>query len=223
MPVYFSVVMNESEELENILGVKFDKKDILQLALTHKSYSSKNNDRLEFLGDTILNFTISNYLFDKFHNASSGDLSRLKGYIVSQDYLLIIAKKLELNKFILLGKGELLSDGNYKPSILSSALEAIIAAIYISNGFNEAKHFILNHFNLESIPFETDKNFKGKLQTITLKRYGVLPEYKTYRSGNKYISEVSVIEKFLSKGEGSSKKSAENSAAVKALKILKTT
>jgi len=122
--------MSDLNELESVLGVEFSNKNILRLALTHKSHSFPNNDRLEFLGDSILNFVVTNYLFDKYDNATSGDMSRLKSFLVSGEYLANIAKTLNLNSYILLGKGEKQSHGDLKPSILSSTLEAVIAAVY---------------------------------------------------------------------------------------------
>lgn len=98
--------MNDLNELESVLGVEFSNKSILRLALTHKSHSFPNNDRLEFLGDSILNFVVTNYLFDKYDNATAGNMSRLKSFLVSGEYLANIAKTLNLNNYILLGKGE---------------------------------------------------------------------------------------------------------------------
>ncbi|NIA22643.1 MAG: ribonuclease III [Proteobacteria bacterium] len=212
--------MNDLNELESVLGIDFKDTNILRLALTHKSHSFPNNDRLEFLGDSILNSVVTNYLFDKFNDATSGDMSRLKSFLVSGEYLAEIAKKLKLNNYILLGKGEIQSQGDLKPSILSSALEAVIAAIYISNGLKDAKDFILRQFDIDSVPFDIDRNYKGKLQSYVLKRFNSLPLYKTYTNGNGYTSEVIVENKTAALGKGNSKKIAENDAASHALKEL---
>ena len=212
--------MNDLNELESVLGVEFSNKSILRLALTHKSHSFPNNDRLEFLGDSILNFVVTNYLFDKYDNATAGNMSRLKSFLVSGEYLANIAKTLNLNNYILLGKGEKQSHGDLKPSILSSTLEAVIAAVYISNGLKDAKDFILRQFGIDSVPFDIDKNYKGKLQIHTAKRLNILPTYNTFADGNIYISEVIIENKIFGRGEGTSKKTAENDAAFCALKKL---
>jgi len=212
--------MSNLEELENKIGFKIDK-DILRLSLTHKSTSTNNNDKLEFLGDAILEFIISKYLFGKFKQSNAGDLSRIRAYIVSQDYLTSIAISINLDKYIILGKGETLTGGKDKPSILSSTLEALIAAIYVSNGIEDTETFIERIFNLENILFETNENYKGIFQSYSLKLFKVIPYYITELYNNHYQSKVFIDETFYGKGRGNSKKSAEINAAKDALTKLK--
>ncbi len=212
--------MSNLEELENKIGFKIDK-GILQLSLTHKSASTNNNDKLEFLGDAILEFIISKYLLSKFKQSNAGDLSRIRAYIVSKDYLTSIAININLNKYIVLGKGETLTGGKGKPSILSSTLEALIAAIYMSNGIDIAEAFITKTFNLENILFDTNENYKGIFQSYSLKLFKLLPSYITKLCNNHYQSEVFINENFYGKGKGSTKKSAEINAAKDALTKLK--
>ena len=125
---------NQIEQIESILGYAFKDKSLIKQALTHRSAKGENNERLEFLGDGLLNFIVAELLYMKFQQLSEGDLSRLRSQLVKESTLSDIAKKLTIGEFLLLGEGELKSAGWRRPSILADSLEAVIAAIYLDDG-----------------------------------------------------------------------------------------
>ena len=133
---------NQIEQIESILGYAFKDKSLIKQALTHRSAKGENNERLEFLGDGLLNFIVAELLYMKFQQLSEGDLSRLRSQLVKESTLSDIAKKLTIGEFLLLGEGELKSAGWRRPSILADSLEAVIAAIYLDDGLDKARWFI---------------------------------------------------------------------------------
>jgi ribonuclease-3 len=157
------------KQLIELLNYSFKDIKLLEKALTHRSYDGENNERLEFLGDSILNFTIAESLFKKFPNLPEGDLSRLRASLVKASALAEVASKIKLGDFILLGEGELKSAGWKRPSILADCYEAIIGALYLDGGLAPAQQFILNNFNdwLDQInPARIDKDAKTALQEL---------------------------------------------------------
>lgn len=131
---------------QKIIKYNFKNKKLLKQALTHKSYSSINNERFEFIGDAILNYTIAKMLYDYFPHSSEGILSRLRSALVNQETLVKLAKKINLHEFLFLGQGELKTKGYNRPSILSDTMEAIFAAISLDSNFNTAETFIKNFY-----------------------------------------------------------------------------
>ena len=128
--------------LQSRLGYTFQDAGLLQQALTHRSHSSTHNERLEFLGDSILNCVVASVLYERFASIDEGDLSRLRANLVKQQSLYEIAQKLELSQFLRLGEGELKSGGFRRPSILADTLEALLGAIFLDAGFNAARDVI---------------------------------------------------------------------------------
>src|ERR1700686_3102286 len=144
---------SELDQLQEKLSYRFKRPDLLRQAITHKSYLHENrdrvqqdNERLEFLGDAVLALVVAELLINRFPEASEGELSKAKAQLVREPMLSQIARQLEIGKFVLLGKGEELTQGREKASILSDTLEAVIAAFYIDGGFSTAKTFIAQCF-----------------------------------------------------------------------------
>lgn len=219
------------EELEKVLGYTFKDKDLLKLALTHCSYGAENNvkhnQRLEFLGDAVLENVISNYIYHNFPDYDEGKLSRLRASIVSEDPLASAAEKINLSKFILLGAGEKATGGANKPSVLSDTIESVFAAVYLDGGFFEAQRVIL--FVMDAIlknPNERALDFKTTLQEYLFRNGPVDVDYNLISMEGPSHNAVFTVEvlcngKFLGRGQGSSKKRAEQAAAKEALKKLK--
>jgi len=216
-------------QLESVLGIKFTDKKLLEEAITHKSYAIENNksywnERLEFLGDSVLSCVVADYLYSKFPDSPEGHLSRIKSQLVSKQTLVKLAKEINIGKFIFLSKGEELTGGRTRESNLANAIEAIIGAIYLDKGFETAKKFILKYIANKKISLEID--YKSKLQEISQAKYKVLPVYRviseTGPEHNKNFEvEVKVKNRILGIGKGKSKKEAEQLAAKEAIKILK--
>ncbi len=220
------------DSLQKRLGYWFKEQDLLKQALTHRSYGSHNNERLEFLGDGVLNFIVAEQLFQRFPSLSEGDLSRLRAQLVKEATLFEIAKGFNLGELLNLGEGELKSAGWRRPSILSDALEAIIGATYLDGGFPSAQKMVLELYadKLESIdPKAIDKDAKSKLQEYLQSKKIDLPHYSVSsiegEAHAQTFSVMCVIEKLniSTKGEGTSRRIAEQQAAKIALnQILKS-
>ena len=167
--------------LERLMAYSFVNPDLLQRALSHKSYQSDNNERFEFLGDSILNFVIAEFLFSNYAELKEGDLSRIRANLVKGETLALIAKKLALKDYIRLGAGELKSGGFNRPSILADAVEAIIAAVYLDSGFEKAQYFVLalyaDWLNDPDL-LKLEKDPKTGLQEFLQSRKGGLPSYQ---------------------------------------------
>ncbi|MFC1855143.1 ribonuclease III [Thermodesulfobacteriota bacterium] len=222
-------------KLEKKIGHDFKNKDLLLTALTHKSYSYESNgqveydnEKLEFLGDSVLSLVVSDMIYKRNPDYSEGDLSKLRASVVDEYSLALIAGKLGVGKFLLLGKGEEQSGGRKKPSLLSNCYEAILAAIYIDSGIRKVYKVIKGHF-LEYILTESveslNRDYKSQLQEVSHKLFQTVPKYKVVkRSGpdHRQIFHVELlIDKDLkSKGKGSSKKEAQQNAAKKALERI---
>lgn len=168
------------EELCKKLDLKFHKPERFVLALTHRSVGAKNNERLEFLGDSILGFVIAEALFEKFPKASEGVLSRLRASLVNQESLAELARKHDLGDYLILGSGELKSGGYRRSSILSDALEAIMGAIVIDQGKKACKAWILDLFaqRLKEVTLDNwEKDPKTRLQEYLQARQMDIPQY----------------------------------------------
>ncbi len=217
---------------EQVIGYQFKDKDYLKTALTHSSYSNEmkgslpNNERQEFLGDAVLSIIVSDYLFNRFHMAE-GDLTKLRAGIVCERGLFEMAQKINLGSQLCLGKGEEMMGGRQRPSILSDAFEALIAAIYLDGGLDQARGFVL--------PFVEDflnqkeshgfQDYKTTLQEIIQQNPEEKVSYMLVRQtgpdhDKRFEVEVRLNSNVIGRGIGRSKKSAEQLAAREALELM---
>jgi ribonuclease III len=222
-------------DLEERINYRFSDIDLLSIALTHRSYVNENpyppltdNERFEFLGDAVLGLCVSDLLINKYVDFSEGTLSKIRAGIVNEKPLAELASSLQLGDCLLLGKGEENSGGRAKDSLLANSLEAVIAAIYLDSGFNEAKTILriilaplLEDNNLLSQNFD----YKTALQEFCQKRYKIAPVYTIIDSSGPdhakiFEVQVTVADKMPQTGYGKSKKEAEKQAAQKAWEIL---
>ncbi len=219
---------NEFAKLEKTIGYKFTNIHLLLNALTHRSYaaevgSNEYNERMEFLGDSILSAAVADYLYQKYPSQDEGRLSHLKSQIVSRHTLNLWAKKIKLGTFILISKGEESSGGRLRESLLANALEALIAAIYLDSDFIAARKFIFNYLIQQRRLVVSDA--KSKLQEYIQSAHRALPEYRVLAEtgpDHEKVFEIAVYLKktLLGSGTGRSKKEAEQVAARKALKAI---
>lgn len=216
----------------NLTGYQFRQQDLLKQALTHRSYSrSNNNERLEFLGDSILNLIISNHIYLRFKDADEGDLSRIRASLVKEESLAQIAMDIGLGDHIRLGGGELKSGGFRRASILSDALEALIAAIYLDSDYAQTEATVLRlyHGQLQTVDENANlRDPKTQLQEYLQARKMHLPRYQVEQTSGKSHNQVFTVScnitdlELRSKGKGSSRKKAEQQAAQKILDKLET-
>ncbi len=216
-------------KLSQRIGYVFKDETLIQLALTHRSKGNTNNERIEFLGDSIVNFTIAEALYLKFPKADEGKLSRLRADMVRGTTLAEIARDFELGEFLLLGSGELKSGGYNRESILADVVEAIIGAIYLDSGMDAVQERILSWYKTRLDNLSEDKvvkDAKTRLQEHLQKNQNRLPKYDVIEiSGQAHDQKFKVscrVEKLpeVTVGIGSSRRFAEQSAAEKALKAL---
>lgn len=214
------------QDISKRLSYDFKNASLLAQALTHRSHSALNNERLEFLGDGALNFIIATQLYLKFPKLAEGDLSRLRAQLVKEATLSEIALSLNLGDALKLGEGELKSAGWRRPSILADALEAIIGAIYLDGGFAAAQAFVVDLYaqKLETIdPKAIDKDPKSLLQESLQSRKIDVPEYTVTHTSGEAHAQKFVVECYIKKhnirtsGEGTSRRLAEQMAAKLAL------
>lgn len=227
------MVMNIDKILNNCqtaLKYEFRNKDHLLEAITHRTYANeskkkmKYNQRLEFLGDSVLSLIISDYLFKKYSSSKEGLLSKVKSSLVSQKSLADISKELKLGDFLLLGHGEESSGGRYRDNMLEDLFEAIVGAIYLDSGITSASKFVMRAYKerLKNLDIENfDKDYKTIFQELIQKKHKTSPIYKSYEyydnNHEMFKSEVYVNDKNFALGVGKSKKEAETNAAKKAL------
>lgn len=211
------------------IGYTFEQPSLLQEALTHRSSGFPNNERLEFLGDSVLNCAVSVLLYHHFPQLPEGDLTRLRSNFVNQQALYRLATTLEIGELILLGAGERKSGGHRRPSILSDALEAIIGAIFLESGFREVERVIsqLYQSQLEGLdPDAFGKDPKTLLQEFLQGRKAALPEYHVLSVQGETGSQVFHVQcvvadfKIYAQGEGSSRRRAEQDAAHRAYALI---
>jgi ribonuclease-3 len=212
--------------LQSRLGYTFRDAGLLQQALTHRSHSSLHNERLEFLGDSILNCVVAAILYERFSHLDEGDLSRLRANLVKQQSLFEIAQKLELSQFLRLGEGELKSGGFRRPSILADTLEALLGAIFLDAGFDAARTAIRAFYIplLETVdPRTLGKDAKTLLQEYLQSRKISLPTYNVIATHGAAHSQEFEIECLVPKlgiqvyGRGGSRRAGEQAAARLAL------
>ena len=207
------------------IGCRFSDSGLLLRALTHRSYSIANNERLEFLGDSVVNCTIALELYHKFPQLSEGDLSRLRASLVSQPSLFAIARHFEFGDQLLLGEGEMKTGGSRRPSILADAVEAVIGAAFIDGGFDQARTLVRTLFAsaLDAIdPSTTGRDPKTLLQEYLQGRRIALPQYAVIAIHGEAHEQRFQVECVIpdldirSLGEGASRRSAEQDAAHRA-------
>jgi ribonuclease-3 len=216
------------KRLEQRLGHTFNRPALLQQALTHRSAASENNERLEFLGDSLLNFIIGEALFKGFGRLPEGDLSRIRAHLVKGDTLAEIARELDLSDALILGGGELKSGGYRRDSILADAVEALIAAVYLDAGMDACRDLVLRLYDarLQNLdPRKMGKDPKTRLQEWLQKRREPLPEYEVVNvSGPAHDQTFDVVCKVAGQppvqARAGSRRKAEQLAAEKALDRL---
>jgi ribonuclease-3 len=220
-------------DLQNIIGYRFKDAEVLKQALSHSSYVNENsmtrsdcNERLEFLGDAVLELVSSEFLYKEYTEIPEGELTKLRASLVCEPALAFDARMIGLNEYLLLGKGEEQTGGRDRDSIISDACEALIGAIFIDGGFEEAKRFVIK-FILNDI--ENKKLFydsKTVLQEIAQRDFEAAPEYEIIKEygpdhSKTFVAQVSLRGKVLGEGNGRTKKTAEQQASYNALIKLK--
>ncbi|MFV1982883.1 MAG: ribonuclease III [Thiohalomonadales bacterium] len=216
-------------DLSKLINYKFSNIAYLELALTHRSYAKKNNERMEFLGDSILNNIISIEIYHRFPDIPEGDLSRLRANLVKGDTLAKIALEYSIGEFVKLGPGELKSGGFRRTSILADTLEAIIGAVYLDSDYSVVSGFVLNLFSgyLDAcIPGDELKDPKTRLQEYLQANGLSIPNYDVIKITGKSHQQNFSVECFLQSmnkrfnGDGTSRRKAEQQAASTALRYL---
>ena len=220
---------NSLDRLERKLGYTFKDRDLMVLALTHRSYAGRNNERLEFLGDAILNFVAGEALFERFPQAREGQLSRLRARLVKGETLARLARGFDLGEYLRLGSGELKSGGFRRESILADALEALIGAIYLDAGMDVARARVLDWLTneLDGLTLvDTNKDPKTRLQEFLQSRAVELPRYEVVDiQGEPHCRtffvqcEIALLTD-KTQGQGASRRIAEQVAAAAALVAL---
>lgn len=215
--------------IEKKVRVKFRNRKLLEEAFTHKSYAIEHgvpsdNERMEFLGDSIISAVVAHWLFKRFAAVDEGRLSKMKSQIVSRANLSEWADDLQLGQYLYLSQGEEATGGRRRESLLGNVYEALVGAIFLDQGFSVAQRFIMRHLSKKKRIVETD--FKSRLQEIVQKKYKTPPVYCVIgESGpdheKKFTLEVRINKRVLGLGEGRSKKEAEQLAAKEALKALR--
>ncbi len=217
-----------NDELCRKLGYQFKDSHLLRIALTHRSSSDENNERFEFLGDSIVNFVMAEVLFHQFPQANEGDLSRWRATLVNRETLATIGKQFELGRYLHLGLGELKSGGHDRASIVSCAMEAIIGAIYLDSHFESARECILRWYQpllLSLTSAASHKDPKTQLQEYLQSQHLPLPLYEVESIEGEAHQQVFVIschvqhQKTL--GKGTSRRRAEQAAAETMLGVIK--
>lgn len=224
----------KNDILEKKIGYHFKEKNLLVQALTHSSFINENGssglkdyERFEYLGDAVIGLIVSEFSFKKFDHYSEGGLSKLRSRLVSETNLAEIARTIDLGSFLLLGKGEELTNGRDKNSILANSLEALFGAVFLDGGYKKAcsAFFRITKSMDITAKLSDDKDYKSKLQEILQEKIGKIPTYKVISEsgpGHSKTFEVGVClnRKILERGKGKSKKEAEQKAAKRVLKKI---
>lgn len=218
----------ELQLFEKHAAIRFRRLELLNLAFCHRSYANEqpkdidNNEKLEFLGDSVLGLVVSEYLYRNYYETMvEGDFARIKSFVVSEDSLAEIAKRIKVDNYILIGKGEEYSGGRGKKAILADCMEAIIGSYYLDSGFKSAQEFVLSIMIPEIskvLQNKHKKDYKTLLQELVQKRYKTYPRYTVVkRSGpdhdRVFWVSVSVNDEPYGPGKGKNKKEAEQHAA----------
>ena len=219
-------------EFEKSIGYCFKNKKLIERALAHSSYANergcKNNERLEFLGDSVLGFVTAEYLYNRLPESHEGSLTKLRASLVCEQSLFDISKKIHLSDFVLLGNGEEATGGRGRASVISDAFEAGLAAIYLDAGMDFAKEWLLNLMQdafLDALSGNRNRDYKTELQELIQSRhtgkitYRVVAEHGPDHN-KRFEVEVLLGDKVIGRAEGASKKEAEQSAAKLAFETL---
>jgi ribonuclease-3 len=222
----------DTEELQNRINYKFKNEKLLLRALSHSSFVNENqtiskesNERLEFLGDSVLGFVTAENFFLNYTHFPEGELTKLRAATVCEKSLAGFAKEIELGKYLMLGKGEIVTGGRDRPSIQADAFEALIAAIYLDGGMDEARKFVLKYIDEAIQKHQSFNDYKTMLQEIVQRNPGELVEYVLVgESGpdhdKRFEVEVHLNSNVIGRGIGKSKKRAEQEAAREALALM---
>ena len=220
------------KKLQEKIEYSFKNISFLEEALTHSSYANEHqgnipyNERMEFLGDAVLSFVSAQYLFEKYPDMPEGRLSKLRSSLVCTQSLSSFAKEIELGSFLRMGKGETASGGASRPSVLENAFEALIAAIYLDGGIEEAKRFILHFLSREVESHHSNfKDYKSLLQEIIQQNPDERLSYAVVNTSGpdhdkRFEVELRLNSNVIGKGIGTSKKNAEQEAAKQALELM---
>lgn len=217
----------ELSAFEKHAGIRFRRLELLNLAFSHRSYANEsptqigNNEKLEFLGDSVLGLVVSEYLYQHLTDKTEGDLAKIKSFVVSEHSLAGLAKSIHIDKYILIGKGEENSGGRDKKALLADAFEAVIGALFVDGGFKQSKKFILRYLVPEVEKVLADKHrkdYKTMLQEYVQKEHRSYPKYHLLRKtgpdhAKVFWIEVLVNGKSYGPGQGRNKKEAEQQAA----------
>lgn len=220
--------------IEEKIGYVFKNKELLISAFVHRSFLNEHkgeikshNERLEFLGDSVLGLAMADFLYHRFPTHPEGPLSQLRSRLVDANACAHFLKKLHLSEYILLGRGERLGDGNTKISILADAFEALLGAIFLDGGFISAKSFLLSHFGeeVENLTESPSRNYKAELQDYSQKKFQKTPTYKVLEEKGPDHAKIFSVAVLIDNQEagiglGESKKQAEQQAAFDALSKL---
>lgn len=216
--------MTDLAPLELVLGHDFTAPDLARLALTHRSYAAEHEldvsyERLEFLGDAVLQLAVTRYLYDTFPDLAEGEMAKVRAAVVNQPALAGVARRLGIGEYLLLGQGEERSGGRQKDSILSDVVEALLGAIYLDGGYGSAEQLVLELLTpliAERSAAPGSKDFKTRLQEL-LARRGLQPRYELSETGpdhaKVFTARLFVDGEMIATGEGTSKKRAEQAAA----------
>ena len=227
------IKMSKQKEFEQIIGYTFHVEKLLLQALTHSSYANEkhmkkhsDNERLEFLGDAVLELISSEFLYKNYPDLSEGDLTKLRASLVCEPTLADCTTQIRLGEFIRLGKGEDMTGGRKRKSILSDALEAVIGAIYLDGGFTNAKEFILKYILTDIEHKKLFYDSKTILQEVVQGSYDEGLNYRLVKEegpdhDKSFSVEARIGEKVIGVGSGHTKKAAEQQAAYQALLVLK--
>lgn len=217
------------DRLQELLGYRFSRQELLETALTHRSFGKSNNERLEFLGDGVLNFVAADLLYQRFPKADEGQLSRLRAHLVKGATLAALARTFHLGDFLHLGPGERKSGGFRRDSILAGALEAVIGAVFLDGGFEQAHGFVnaIYRERLASLSLEQgSKDPKTRLQEFLQGRGLPLPEYRVLSAAGDAHNQLFQVEctvgaaDIRTQGSGANRRAAEQGAALRALAAL---
>jgi len=230
------VILNAWESLEELLGVRFCNRDLLAQAMTHKSYVNEmrargqempDNERLEFLGDAVLELAVSEFLFRAFPEMSEGEMTKMRAAIVCEPTLVTLAEALRFGEFIRLGRGEEMTGGRARPSLLADAFEAVVGALYLDQGYDAVVALLerLIFPRVRNGEFLQNNDFKSQLQEEVQRRnlgplqYNIAEE-RGPAHHREFVAEVFLGNRLLGVGQGRSKKEAEQQAAAQALQKL---
>ncbi len=235
-PQINAVRRRELADFQQIASIKFKDENLLNLAFCHRSYTNEypasidNNEKLEFLGDSVLGLIVADYLYHLYPDSVEGELAKIKSYVVSESCLVKVAKKIKIDNYILVGKGEEYSGGRNKPALLADCMEAVIGAYFLDSGFKLVTDFVLEKLKPEIEKVNEKKHYrdyKTLLQEMIQKKYKCCPRYHVVSVDGPdhdrvYNMEVKINDKVFGPGTGSNKKKAEQEAARLAYEFFET-